>query len=346
MISVRNLAVLRAIIEDFIATNEPVASKSLVERHNFGVSSATIRNDMAALEEEGYITAPHTSSGRIPTDKGYRVFVDQLIQAEAESVEIRKNFAELRKLFSKTLDQLTDLDERLETSAQLLAKATGEAAVIQYPNLNSVFVRAIEIVRVAANRALVILITESERIQQHLVIFPTDVSDQQLGAIRAKLNTVAFGKVIDDLGALLKQSQETVAPTDRVNTQIVIDAVLLLIDTNRQDKMAFAGTTNLVRNEDQFAGGLPSLLETLDQQKDLFAFLNNWKLDSTQPRAIIGSENSFVELSNSSLLLSSYHNHGEEIAKVALVGPTRMNYSKNLAAVLALAQLLSKDIEE
>ena len=346
MISVRNLAVLRAIIEDFIATNEPVASKSLVERHNFGVSSATIRNDMAALEEEGYITAPHTSSGRIPTDKGYRVFVDQLIQAEAESVEIRKNFAELRKLFSKTLDQLTDLDERLETSAQLLAKATGEAAVIQYPNLNSVLVRSIEIVRVSSNRALVILITESERIQQHLVVFPTDVSDQQLGAIRAKLNTVAFGKVIDDLGALLKQSLETIAPADQINTQIVIDGVLLLIDTNRQDKMAFAGTTNLVRNEDQFAGGLPSLLETLDQQKDLFAFLNNWKLDSIQPRAIIGSENSFVELSNSSLLLSSYHNQGEEIAKVALVGPTRMNYSKNLAAVLALAHLLSKDIEE
>ena len=346
MISVRNMAVLRAIIEDFIATNEPVASKSLVERHNFGVSSATIRNDMAALEEEGYITAPHTSSGRIPTDKGYRVFVDQLIQAEAESVEIRRNFAELRRQFSKTLDQITDLDERLETSAQLLAKATGEAAVIQYPNINSVLVRAIELVRVAANRALVILITESERIQQHLVVFPTDVSDQQLAVIRAKLNTVAFGKVIDDLPSLLKQSLENLEVVDRVNTQIVIDGVLLLIDSNRQDKMAFAGTTNLVRNEDQFAGGLPSLLETLDQQKDLFAFLNNSKLDSIQPRAIIGSENSFVELANSSLLLSSYHNQGEELAKVALVGPTRMNYSKNLAALLALAHLLSKDIEE
>jgi heat-inducible transcriptional repressor len=340
------MAVLRAIIEDFIATNEPVASKSLVERHNFGVSSATIRNDMAALEEEGYITAPHTSSGRIPTDKGYRVFVDQLIQAEAESVEIRRNFAELRRQFSKTLDQITDLDERLETSAQLLAKATGEAAVIQYPNINSVLVRAIELVRVAANRALVILITESERIQQHLVVFPTDVSDQQLAVIRAKLNTVAFGKVIDDLPSLLKQSLENLEVVDRVNTQIVIDGVLLLIDSNRQDKMAFAGTTNLVRNEDQFAGGLPSLLETLDQQKDLFAFLNNSKLDSIQPRAIIGSENSFVELANSSLLLSSYHNQGEELAKVALVGPTRMNYSKNLAALLALAHLLSKDIEE
>lgn len=346
MISVRNLAVLRAIIEDFIATNEPVASKSLVERHNFGVSSATIRNDMAALEEEGYITAPHTSSGRIPTDKGYRVFVDQLIQAEAESVEIRKNFSELRKLFSKTLDQLTDLDERLETSAQLLAKATGEAAVIQYPNLNSVLVRAIELVKVSSNRALVILITESERIQQHLVVFPVEVSEELLHQIRSKVNAAATGVLIDDLPALLKKSLETVASADKAVMQKVIEGVLLLIDSNRQDKLAYAGTTNLVRNEDQFAGGLPSLLETLDEQKDLFTFLNNWKLDSTQPRAIIGSENSVVELTNSSLLLSSYHNQGEEVAKVALVGPTRMNYSKNLAAVLALAHLLSKDIEE
>ncbi|NBQ98075.1 MAG: heat-inducible transcription repressor HrcA [Microbacteriaceae bacterium] len=346
MISVRNLAVLRAIIEDFIATNEPVASKSLVERHNFGVSSATIRNDMAALEEEGYITAPHTSSGRIPTDKGYRVFVDQLIQAEAESVEIRKNFSELRKLFSKTLDQLTDLDERLETSAQMLAKATGEAAVIQYPNLNSVLVRAIELVKVSSNRALVILITESERIQQHLVVFPVDVTDDQLQQLRGKVNSVAVGVLIDDLPALLKKTLEAVAPADKAVLQRIVDGVLLLIDSNRQDKLAYAGTTNLVRNEDQFGGGLPSLLETLDEQKDLFAFLNNWKLDSTQPRAIIGSENSVVELTNSSLLLSSYHNQGEEVAKVALVGPTRMNYSKNLAAVLALAHLLSKDIEE
>jgi heat-inducible transcriptional repressor len=346
MISVRNLAVLRAIIEDFIATNEPVASKSLVERHNFGVSSATIRNDMAALEEEGYITAPHTSSGRIPTDKGYRVFVDQLIQAEAESVEIRKNFSELRKLFSKTLDQLTDLDERLETSAQMLAKATGEAAVIQYPNLNSVLVRAIELVKVSSNRALVILITESERIQQHLVVFPVDVTDDQLQLLRSKVNSVAVGVLIDDLPALFKKTLETVAPADKAILQRIVDGVLLLIDSNRQDKLAYAGTTNLVRNEDQFGGGLPSLLETLDEQKDLFAFLNNWKLDSTQPRAIIGSENSVVELTNSSLLLSSYHNQGEEVAKVALVGPTRMNYSKNLAAVLALAHLLSKDIEE
>jgi heat-inducible transcriptional repressor len=344
MISVRNLAVLRAIIEDFIATNEPVASKSLVERHSFGVSSATIRNDMATLEEEGYLSAPHTSSGRIPTDKGYRVFVDQLIQAEAESVEIKKSFTELTKQFSKTLNQLTDLDERLETSAQLLAKATGEAAVIQYPNMNTVLVRSIEVVRVANNRALVLLITESERIQQHLVIFPADVSEELLRLFRTKFNAAASGKLIDDLPALLKPVLESFAPADKGSAQVFLEGLLLLIGSNRQDKIAFAGATNLVRHEDQFAGGLPSLLETLDQQKDLFAFLSN--VESAKPKAIIGSENSVVELANSSLLLSSYQNQGDDLAKVAVVGPTRMNYSKNLAAVLALAHLLSNDSED
>jgi heat-inducible transcriptional repressor len=340
MISVRNLAVLRAIIEDFIATNEPIASKSLVERHNFGVSSATIRNDMATLEEEGYLSAPHTSSGRIPTDKGYRVFVDQLIQAEAESVEIKKSFTELKRQFSKTLDQLTDLDERLETSAQLLAKATGEAAVIQYPNMNTVLVRSIEVVRVANNRALVILITESERIQQHLVIFPADVSEEELALFRTKFNAVSAGKLIDEIPAVLKSVLDTFSPVDKPKAQAFLDGLLLVL----QNKIAFAGATNLVRHEDQFAGGLPSLLETLDQQKDLFAFLSN--VESAKPKAIIGSENSVVELANSSLLLSSYQNQGDDLAKVAVVGPTRMNYSKNLAAVLALAHLLSNDSED
>ena len=97
MISERNTAVLRSIIEDFILTNEPVSSKALLERHQFGVSSATIRNDMAVLEEEGYIQAPHTSSGRVPTDKGYRVFVDQMLNAEA-TAEIRKNLRSEERL--------------------------------------------------------------------------------------------------------------------------------------------------------------------------------------------------------------------------------------------------------
>jgi heat-inducible transcriptional repressor len=346
MISERNMAVLRAIIEDFIATNEPVSSKAIVEKHSFGVSSATIRNDMAQLEEEGYIAAPHTSSGRVPTDKGYRVFVDQLLEAEAVAAEIKRNLAELNRIFSKTLDQLTDLDERLQTSAQLLAKATGEAAVVQYPNLKSVSVSAVELVQISENRVLILLITDAERIQQHVVVLKSKLSAANLATIKQKISAELAGKPVESLVEKLASLVKSFSPDLRDNVAIIVSGIALLLDVNKQDKIAFAGAANLLRNEEQFAGSLASLLKTFDEQSEIWQVLNSWQLEEAKPRAIIGSEHSIFELSNSSLLFSGYSNQGTEVAKVAVVGPTRMNYPRNFAAVLALSKLLSKETED
>jgi len=339
------MAVLRAIIEEFIATNEPVASKSLVEKHNFGVSSATIRNDMAFLEEEGYIAAPHTSSGRVPTDKGYRAFVDQLTQVEQVATEVRKNLTDLKRLFSKTLDQLTDLDEKLHTSAQLLAKATGEAAVVQYPNMQVVLISSLELIKVADNRILVLLITDAQRIQQHVVALKENISDDDLNLFRLKLNEECAGKTMEVLTEKLPKLSGQFSPKLKSTVEPLLSSIRMLVDVNKQDKVAFAGSSNLIRNESQFAGGLESLLKTFDEQSDIWQVLNLLPLESSRPRAIIGSENTVLELSTSSLLLSSYSNQGTEVAKVAVVGPTRMNYSKNLAAVLALSNSLSNETE-
>ena len=345
MIAERNMAVLRAIIEDFIATNEPVSSKSLVENHNFGVSSATIRNDMAFLEEEGYIAAPHTSAGRIPTDKGYRVFVDQLIQAEQATAEIKKNLVELNRLFAKTLDQLTDLDEKLQTSAQLLAKATGEAAVVQYPNLKSISVSSIELVKISENRVLLLLITNAERIQQHVVVLPNAIDANDLNSIKQKIALAITGAPIESMMQKLEKFEELFRPHFRSSVLALLAGLEVLADANRQDKIAFAGAANLVRNEEQFSGNLASLLKSFDEQSEIWQVLNSWQLEAKRPRAIIGAEHSVYELSTSSLLLSSYSNQGTEVAKIAVVGPTRMNYPRNFAAVLALAKLLSREQE-
>lgn len=346
MISDRNMAVLQAIIEDFIATNEPVSSKAIVEKHHFGVSSATIRNDMAQLEEEGYIAAPHTSSGRIPTDKGYRVFVDQLLQAEAVAAEIKKNLAELNRIFSRTLDQLTDLDERLQTSAQLLAKATGEAAVVQYPNLKSVSVTAIELVQISENRVLILLVTDSERIQQHVVLLKKNLSSTNLVNIKQKISQELSGKSVENLVEKLSSLVKSFAPELRDIVAVIVSGIALLLDANKQEKIAFAGAANLLRHEEQFSGSLANLLKTFDEQSEIWQVLNSWQLEQAKPKAIIGSEHSIFELSNSSLLFSGYSSQGTEVAKVAVVGPTRMNYPRNFAAVLALSKLLSKESED
>ena len=345
MISERNAAVLRFIIEDFILTNEPVSSKALLERHQFGVSSATIRNDMAVLEEEGYIQAPHTSSGRVPTDKGYRVFVDQMINSEA-TAELKKNLVELNRLFSNTLDQLTDLDEKLQTSAQLLAKATGEAAVVQYPNLQSTFVRSIEFVKVSDSRVLVLLITQADRIAQHIVVLSNEITDNQLADLKKSFSQVCQGSSIESLPEKLNDLISKSSSESLANVKALSEGLLVLIKANKQDKVAFAGASNLVRAEQEFAGGLSSLLETFDEGTDIWKVLNLWKIEAETPKAIIGSENSVFEFSTSSLVLSGYSNHGTDLAKIAVLGPTRMNYARNLAAVLALSQLLSKNQED
>ena len=129
MVEDRKLAVLRAIVEDYVSTQEPVGSKALVERHKLGVSPATVRNDMAALEEEGFITQPHTSAGRVPTDKGYRLFVDRLSQVKPLSTAERRAIMTL-------LEGALDLDDVVQRSVRLLAQLTRQVAIVQYPTLS------------------------------------------------------------------------------------------------------------------------------------------------------------------------------------------------------------------
>jgi len=151
----RRLAVLRAIVQDYVDTSEPVGSKALLDRHHLGVSAATIRNDMAVLEEEGLIAAPHTSAGRIPTDAGYRLFVDKLAAIKPMSV------AE-RRAISHFLDTAVDLDDVVERTVRLLSTLTRQVALVQYPSLTRSSVRHIELVPIAADRLLVVLITTTD----------------------------------------------------------------------------------------------------------------------------------------------------------------------------------------
>ena len=158
----RRLEVLRAIVEDYVATQEPVGSKALVERHNLGVSPATIRNDMALLEEEGYIHQPHTSAGRVPTDKGYRLFVDRLSNVKPLTQ------AERRAIHS-FLDEAVDLDDVVSRTVRLLAQLTRQVAVVQYPSLSRSAVRHVELVNLAPSRVMMVLITDTGRVEQRVV---------------------------------------------------------------------------------------------------------------------------------------------------------------------------------
>ena len=158
----RRLDVLRAIVEDYVLTNEPVGSRALVERHTLGVSPATIRNDMAVLEDAGYIVQPHTSAGRVPTDRGYRLFVDRLSA-------IKPLTQAERQAISSFLEDAVDLDDVVDRSVRLLSQLTHQVAVVQYPSLRRSALRHVELVPVDDTRVLVVLITETGRVEQRTV---------------------------------------------------------------------------------------------------------------------------------------------------------------------------------
>src|SRR5215470_5981245 len=177
----RKLEVLRAIVEDFIATSEPVGSKALADRHHLGVLPATIRNDMAALEEEGLIAQPHTSAGRIPTDAGYRVFVDRM-------TSIKPLSGAERRAIETFLDDAVDLDDVLHRAVRTLAQLTRNVAVVQYPSLSRSKVRHIELVALTESRLMLVLITDTGRVEQRIVELPGPVGEAAVADLRVTLN--------------------------------------------------------------------------------------------------------------------------------------------------------------
>ena len=183
----RRFEVLRAIVADFVSTKEPIGSKTLVERHNLGVSSATVRNDMAVLEAEGYITQPHTSSGRVPTEKGYREFVDRLD-------DIKPLSAAERTAILSFLESGVDLDDVLRRAVRLLAQLTRQVAVVQYPTLSTSSVRHLEVVALTPARLLLVVITDSGRVDQRIVELGDAIDEHELSKLRDTLGQALEGK--------------------------------------------------------------------------------------------------------------------------------------------------------
>ena len=289
MLDDRKLAVLRAIVEDYVATEEPVGSKNLVERHSLGVSPATIRNDMAALEDEGYIAQPHTSAGRIPTDKGYRLFVDRLSQLRSLSV------AE-RRAISTFLDGAVDLDDVVSRTVRLLAQLTRQVAVVQYPSLTRSVVRQVELLSVLPTRIMLVLITTTGRVEQRVVDTGAPVGEDTLGDLRSRLNAVVAGLPLSDVPQAVANLTSSFTPADRPVVAALLATLLETLVEEREERIVLAGTANLTRFGMDFSGSVAPVLEALEEQMVLLRLLGD-VTDPSQVTVRIGHENSVEGLS-------------------------------------------------
>lgn len=208
----RRFEVLRAIVADFVATKEPIGSKTLVERHNLGVSSATVRNDMAVLEAEGYITQPHTSSGRVPTEKGYREFVDRLDDVKPLS-------AAERRAIRNFMESGVDLDDVLRRAVRLLAQLTRQVAIVQYPTLSSSTVRHLEVIALTPARLLMVVITDSGRVDQRIVELGDVIDDHELSRLREMLGQALVGKKLSAASVAVADLAEQLRSPDGLVTR-------------------------------------------------------------------------------------------------------------------------------
>ncbi|KQV24871.1 heat-inducible transcriptional repressor HrcA [Yonghaparkia sp. Root332] len=338
MISERALHVLRAIVQDYVASREPVGSKAIVERHHFGVSAATIRNDMAQLEEEELIAAPHTSSGRVPTDKGYRLFVDEL-------QDLRPLSAAQRQAIAAFLDQSVDLDDVFARTVRLLASLTNQVALVQYPTLGHARVRHVELVPLSATRVMTVFITDGGRVDQRIIELPAETDEVFLGELRAKINAAIAGRSLSDVTDLAPKLDEQFAPDRRAAVSVVTEALLGHVDAHRSDRLVMAGAANLVRTESDFAGSVYPVLEAIEEQVTLLKLFREMELDQHGVSARIGRENDEV-LRETAVVTSAYRVGADLSAKLGVLGPTRMDYSNNMAAVRAVARYVSRLLGE
>ena len=331
----RRFEVLRAIVADFVATKEPIGSKSLVERHNLGVSSATVRNDMAVLEAEGYIAQPHTSSGRVPTEKGYREFVDRLDDVKPLSV------AE-RRAIQGFLESGVDLDDVLRRAVRLLAQLTRQVAIVQYPTLSTSTVRHLEVIAMTPARLLMVVITDSGRVDQRIVELGDVIDDHQLSQLREMLGQALEGKrlsaasiAVAELAAQLDgRGGQSKSLSDAVGRSATV--LLESLVEHTEERLLLGGTANLTRNTADFGGSLRSILEALEEQVVVLRLLAAQQ-EAGKVTVRIGHETEAEQMVGTSVVSTTYGTAGTVYGGMGVLGPTRMDYPGTIASVAAVA---------
>lgn len=332
----RSARILRALVSHYVRSGEPVGSKTLVERFNLGVSAATVRNEMAALEDAGFIYQPHTSAGRIPTDAGYRYFVDQW-SGEAKLPE--RQAKEVRDFFE---EPRWELEDALRQTASLLSTLTDHAAVVFAPALDRSTVRHVELVALPGQRTMIVLVTDTGRVENHVVRIPEGVDEVQLGQAADMLNRAVVGTALELASARMIEEINRFPLELR---EVVASVAKTLGDEQSRseaERMFLEGTSNIV-DEQKFADleTVRHVIEALEHRRLLLEVLAD-ALSVERVSVRIGGENTLEEMQACSVIAAPYGSEGLAMGSLGVVGPTRMDYRRSIAAVHVVAANLGR----
>jgi heat-inducible transcriptional repressor len=345
----RKAAVLRAIVEQYVDTAQPVGSQTVTSTTGLGVSAATVRNEMSMLERDGYIAQPHPSAGRVPTDRGYRYYVDHLAGAGHLPVTERRRIVEFFSSATLAMDQL------LAQTSQLLAGVTAHAAVVVGPELQAVVVRAANLVLLQPRVVLAVIVLSNGSVEKEVVAFDEDLSDDDVSDASARFARSLGGRRLAEVVAPDAIADYTIGeaqrarvgepPRDRVGEIVSASRVALQtrLVQHQSEPLYVGGVSRLAAEQDAFVTtNTARLLELLEQHVVLASLMR--ELLGPGLTVSIGSENTSSDLRECSLVLAPYLVEGEPAGTVGVLGPTRMDYRKAQAAVSAVSQQLGRQL--
>lgn len=333
--------VLRELVIHYIATGEPVSSRTLAKGGKFGLSPASLRNAMADLEDSGYLYQPHTSAGRVPTDRGYRFFITHLMKSRRLSNADRDAIDEQ---FAVT----GDLEEVVNVASRLLSRMSDQVGIVFMPTLQHLVMRSINFIRVSESRLMVVVVTSNGMVVNRIVEGSSDLTREELEAIGRFLTIEYEGRSLvairDRLNQLLSEERARYDALHRSTISLGIEAIEDVLPHERE--LVVEGAVSML-NKPEFAdaGAMRKTLAAFEEREKLIELLNRC-LDTDGVQILIGSESRFTESYNLSLVAARYGPAGAPAGTVGVIGPTRMEYSRIATLVDYLGRALSRKIEE
>lgn len=334
----RKRKILQAIIDDYIDTAEPIGSRTIARKHELGLSSATIRNEMADLEEMGYLAQPHTSSGRVPSDKGYRLYVDQLMQVHD------LNMDEIEKIKSAMETHINELSQLIRQASAVLSRFTKYTSMAITPQLKTSTIKAIQVVPIEIGKAMVIVVTNAGIVRNCLVKVSESVMPDMLIMLSNVLNSKLTGLAIEQVNVrIIKELEREVGISGEILLPILSSAADLINQIDNTE-VFIEGTTNIF-NHPEFRDMVKArdFMNMLDEKASLCKML----FDSIESGGItikIGSENDMSGIRECSLITANYNIADMFIGSIGIIGPTRMEYPRVISSMKYIRKLMNEEV--
>jgi len=330
MLDDRKLKILHAIIQSYITSAEPIGSRTISKKFDLGISSATIRNEMSDLEELGYLVQPHTSAGRIPSDKGYRLYVNRLLQSK------NMNFIVRYDLKNELVEEIGEVDQLIYNAAKILSKVTNYTSLAIAPQIKKSKLKHIQLIPIDESKILVVIVTNSGIVKNTVLRTDIAMSPDQLNIISNFLNDKLKGYDIGDINSELLDKLVS-EMYEFKNSILNIFPIMLQVLEDATDVEVFSEGVTKIFNFPEY--------NDLEKARNFISFIENkpnivkmlLNREQNDIEVTIGSENVYDEIKGCSVITATYSLNGKTIGKIGVIGPTRMDYSNVINAVRSLS---------